>query len=537
MSADNLKSMWDGWLGVPMIRSNLLANDPAAQISQGLAGLTRSGTLPGNIPRAQDTGFQNVPAPTTGQSGDWGAWNGPVPTRPPLTSGSQGATHGGSYGGGGAAGTGNWQAWYDGDVDGSYGSTWDAAGNRWNSGTAPIAAGTKIGKTGAVVSVNYDPRRDTYRHEYNGKPEESSRYRVNRWASDGMKLKGLSPQDAYNAALARLKRDMGDNWQASGFDLSNVQAAPAGQDFYVPGGGTALGNPQQPAPTQGGTLNGPMRFDGDPSTLPQFPPVTGTFNSPPPGQGAYNPNGATQQKLPGIQNTQTIAGGGQALGNYNPLANPLAVNPDGTVSHTGGGSTVSVPGYEPTGGGTPTRSNNPNARFGPASAAAIAQDPDLAYRALLMNQGKEYAPRGLFTKFRQSMFGNALSAYINALTSGGGQTLDNIDQILGSFGGAMNSGNFYGSMAETGRNALNTVDLNSLDADKVDQLIKQTMGLQTMGLSPFAQNSRQNQYKDTVQQYEDSRLQNDLNEDQNYGQYIRNTPFWNLIAGMAGGKR
>lgn len=176
----------------------------------------------------------------------------------------------------------------------------------------------------------------------------------------------------------------------------------------------------------------------------------------------------------------------------------------------------------------------PQGGYGPTSGAAIGQDPDLAYRALLASQGKAYAPRGLFTKFRQNLFGNALVSYINLLTSGGGQTLDNINGLLADFGGAMNSGNFYGRMGDAARGALGGIDLGALDPAKVDQLLKQAMGLETMGLSPFAQNAAQNRYQDTIRGYEDTALTNDMQDTQNYGEFMKTTPFWNALRGVTG---
>lgn len=114
----------------------------------------------------------------------------------------------------------------------------DRGGAVWNPqtgwhGGGSVAAGTAIGTTGAKTWVNYDGNRDTYLHQ-NGQSTEPSWMRVNRWTTDGVYEHGLTPQEAHNAALARLKRDFelnGQDWRQSGYDLSNVQSAAPGQDF------------------------------------------------------------------------------------------------------------------------------------------------------------------------------------------------------------------------------------------------------------------------------------------------------------------
>ena len=114
----------------------------------------------------------------------------------------------------------------------------DRGGAVWNPqtgwhGGGSVAAGTAIGTTGAKTWVNYDGSKDTYLHQ-NGQSTEPSWMRVNRWTTDGVYEHGLTPQEAHNAALARLKRDFelnGQDWRQSGYDLSNVQSAAPGQDF------------------------------------------------------------------------------------------------------------------------------------------------------------------------------------------------------------------------------------------------------------------------------------------------------------------
>lgn len=158
--------------------------------------------------------------------------------------------------------------WFEPDVEGSFGSQWD--GTRWVDNPNGTPAGQAIGKTGATLPVGYNAKADTYRHEYNGQAAESSRTRVMRWASDNQRLYGMDAQAAVNSALARLKRDMGANWAQSGFDLSLIQAAPPGQDNFVPpppatpapgttppgttGGGGATSDPSAP-PNGGGGQN------------------------------------------------------------------------------------------------------------------------------------------------------------------------------------------------------------------------------------------------------------------------------------------
>jgi len=143
------------------------------------------------------------------------------------------------------------------------------AGSRYEYGDTTQAggkarAGTALAKGAIKTWVNYDGSRDTQLHERG----ETSWRRVNRWTQEGVAEHGLTPQEAHNAALARLKRDFEISkldWRTSGYDLSNVQAAPPGQDW-------AKANAVGAAP---GTTPGTT-----PATTPATTPTTTPATSP-----------------------------------------------------------------------------------------------------------------------------------------------------------------------------------------------------------------------------------------------------------------
>ncbi|HEY8597494.1 MAG TPA: hypothetical protein VIL85_03630 [Thermomicrobiales bacterium] len=202
---------------------------------------------------------------------------------------------------------------------------------------------------------------------------------------------------------------------------------------------------------------------------------------------------------------------------------------------------MSVGGYDPLAGGGGGGSNGgvlpAKGKYGPNAAAILAQDPEQAYRAMLAQQGRKYVPRGLYSKFNESMFGNALSAYIMSRTNGakeGDPGLDNINGILSDFGNALygGGGNFYATMRNAATQGASGIDLSTLEADQADQLIKQLIGLKTMGYNKFAQSSAKNRYQDTMSDYGADILANNNGEDTaDYGDIIKRSQFWQSLFG------
>lgn len=122
-----------------------------------------------------------------------------------------------------------WEQWLN-ESGNLGGQTWN--GRQWTGG-GPVAVGSGVlGASGMKTTVGYDARRDTSLYEFGGVANsESNWHRVNRWAMDNARDGGMAPQDAYNAALARLKSEAiarGADLNTLGFDLTNVQAAPQG---------------------------------------------------------------------------------------------------------------------------------------------------------------------------------------------------------------------------------------------------------------------------------------------------------------------
>lgn len=164
-----------------------------------------------------------------------------------------------------------WEQWLN-ESGNLGGQTWD--GKQWTGG-GPVAAGSNVmGASGMKTTTGYDARKDTNLYEFNGVANsESNWHRVNRWAMDNARDRGMDPQAAYNAALARLKYEAqaaGRDLNTLGFDLTNVQAAPQGaagagqapQTGQSPQtGGTPVADPNggggavPPVPGAGGVSN------------------------------------------------------------------------------------------------------------------------------------------------------------------------------------------------------------------------------------------------------------------------------------------
>lgn len=217
----------------------------------------------------------------------------------------------------------------------------DRGGAVWNPqtgwhGGGSVAAGTAIGTTGAKTWVNYDGSKDTYLHQ-NGQSTEPSWMRVNRWTTDGVYEHGLTPQEAHNAALARLKRDFelnGQDWRQSGYDLSNVQSAAPGQDFAKANavGATPGATPTTPTVPQtgGGTTTpgapGLFTDEGSVSAAAQSPAAAllafqkaagGVNKSGPLGKYRENLMSQALQAYLGAYGIGGNVGNGGALGNAN----------------------------------------------------------------------------------------------------------------------------------------------------------------------------------------------------------------------------
>lgn len=205
---------------------------------------------------------------------------------------------------------------------------------------------------------------------------------------------------------------------------------------------------------------------------------------------------------------------------------------------TGPGTSPPIP-PPPTGGqptpqaqGAPPPPTAPGASggIGPTSAQFLLDNPDQMYRQMLTQQGKTYAPHGMFTQFRSGLLGQALSALAQLETSGGTQNLDNLGGIINNFGNSLGSGHFYTDARNQAGSLLNGIDLSSMDPDQVDKLVKMAQGLETMGQSPMAQNAAQNRYSDYLGNYQANLVPNDMYEPQNYGDAIKQSPFWQSVA-------
>lgn len=168
--------------------------------------------------------------------------------------------------------------------------------------------------------------------------------------------------------------------------------------------------------------------------------------------------------------------------------------------------------------------------IGPNAASFMLNNPNQLYRTLLDRQGKAYAPHGMFTAFRQSAVGQALSALLNLQTSGGGKNLDQLGSMIDQFGGMLGGGNYYTDTSKAAGNALQGIDLSSMDPDQVDKLIKMVIGLNTQGQSGFAQNAASNRYSDFLSNYQDQATHNDMADTQNLGDVVKQQPFWNSLA-------
>lgn len=415
--------------------------DPASAIASGLGGAQRNDPAMGGT--AQDNGDP------------WGVYR--ANTRPEVLyqDGSGPAPQGAQ---------GNWESWYGDDMGKWGGSQWN--GSQWINTGAQIGAGSALGKTGARASVNYNAAGDRFLHEYNGNPEETSWTRINRWASDGQKLKGLSAQDAYNAALARLKRDMGNNWQASGFDLSGVQAAPVGQDFYIPqiaaqgqDQGTPLGLGQRSTPTLQG----------------EFTPA---------------PQAAGQTTNQGQQ------GGTMSVGGYTTAGAPQQAS--GALGHTA-----------VTSGGQPSMMGNGSFSLGQYQFGdldrVIAQakgNPALAAQLLRMAQGQTGRVTSTIGKYMDNYYGKALQAVLaqaGNVTAPGGGSGNALNDMLQGFFNAQQSGSIVPFAQNIAQQALNA-DYSGMDDADVQAALAGANALGSLGLGDVAGSRNDSRLQDLLYQ-------------------------------------
>ncbi len=375
------------------------------------------------------------------------SWGGGASQQTSAAASAPGTGRGGGSGGGAFDGGGNWQTFTAPDVEGSFGSRWDAGANRWVQGTGGVAAGSNVGKTGAKIPVNYNPNADTFRHEFNGQAAEQSRTRVARWAGDNMRDAGMGAQDAYNAALARLKRDMGNNWQQSGFDLSGIQAAPAGNDRFVP----------QVQGMQGATP-APAAQTAPPAAAP-----SGVGATPPPATGA---------------------GGQQGQGGTG-MAQPM-------------------------GGGLATGDRAAVAAGGPGTALAgqyNAAHPEDVVNAYMRDHGVDPLGHTGFGNFMKSLMNKIVPTLFNTtLDAKGMQSQDMLANPMAMLGQIFGQGQLGGNLRGHANDVLGQLQgsqqLQNLDPEIMQRLLTEVNGLSNYGSNKYQALASQSGLDDALTGYD-----------------------------------
>jgi hypothetical protein len=142
------------------------------------------------------------------------------------------------------------------------GGTYNAQTGQWAAG-APLAAGSDV--YGAKLPVAYNSANDRGGLEYNGKNVETFWSRMLRWAQDYRKgNNALTPEQAMQMAIDRLRRDNGGTLQGTGF-------AEGGQPQPTVGPGNNAGG--TPVSGTGGYY--PGRYPGDPDPGKSINPALG----------------------------------------------------------------------------------------------------------------------------------------------------------------------------------------------------------------------------------------------------------------------
>ena len=152
------------------------------------------------------------------------------------------------------------------------GQQWN--GRQWTGGGYVAPGSGVVGQSGMRTTVGYDARRDTSLNEFGGVANsESNWHRVNRWAMDNARDRGLAPQAAYDAALQRMHDELvarGADPNSSGFDFAGQQGGKAGTP---PGtAGAAPGTPLAPTTTPTTTAPGTTPATAPVATPPTAPP-------------------------------------------------------------------------------------------------------------------------------------------------------------------------------------------------------------------------------------------------------------------------
>lgn len=316
------------------------------------------------------------------------------------------------------------------------------AGNRFDYGDATQApgrarAGTALAKGAVKTWVNYDGSRDTQLHDYNGIDQETSWRRVNRWTQEGVAEHGLTPQEAHNAALARLKRDFeltNLDWRNSGFDLSNVQSAAPGQDW-------AKANAVGAVPAVDPKTGQPKVAD------PKIDPVTGK----PKVETKVDP----KTGLPQTDTTPQDTGGGG--GKYNPyFAN------DVTIDYARGDADAALAAIRQARGGRDM--SGPVGKYVESQMTRALQAYLTMYDAY-GNKGTDAVSRG----------NSGVDSLIAGLTNGQGIG----DQLRGQASGMLDG-----------------MDWSGMDNEQIYNLLSLAGGAGTFGTSPVAQYQMKNALSD-----------------------------------------
>jgi len=313
------------------------------------------------------------------------------------------------------------------------------AGNRFDYGDATQApgrarAGTALAKGAVKTWVNYDGSRDTQLHEGG----ETSWRRVNRWTQEGVAEHGLTPQEAHNAALARLKRDFeltNLDWRNSGFDLSNVQSAAPGQDWAK---ANAVGATPPPVVTPGVV---PKIAD---SNVPGFVPST---KAPTPQQ-------------PGID--------------------PKTGLPQATAPQTG----------------------DPNQPFlDEASIDMVRSNAEQALSAIRgLRGGRDKT--GPLGAYREQTLSRALQAYLSMNAGGNmSDPMSYANGGAGELINRLNSGQGIGNfLRENAGNMMDGLDYSNLDSGQIMDYLNLAGGAATFGYSPMGKYGMENTLADLQDQ-------------------------------------
>ena len=143
-----------------------------------------------------------------------------------------------------------------------------------------------------------------------------------------------------------------------------------------------------------------------------------------------------------------------------------------------------------------------------AQKAAMAADPQMAFRYMMKQMGYNPDAPGLFGRFMQQTFEPGWESYVAAQGLGNQGYADNLGQYMQQFTGALGGSGFDQFMRNATQSALANPNLRSYlnalpDQTQAEQYMQQLAAGQNFGANPLVQNALKSLYDIATNQYVD----------------------------------